>query len=118
MNRRTLLGGAAVVGSALTGMAFEPTPAMGAKSIDGVSSPNLNPPIVQVTGGKLRGFRDGKTSIFLGIPYADAERFEMPRAVKPWDGIRSAQAWGPICPIPEQNRPGPDEFVFPHRYWV
>ena len=70
------------------------------------SSPNLNPPVVQVTSGKLRGFRDGRTSTFLGIPYAEAERFEMPKPVKPWDGIRSAQAWGPVCPIPVQDRPG------------
>jgi para-nitrobenzyl esterase len=118
MNRRTLLGGAAAVGGALAGMAVESTPAMGAKTVDGASSPNLNPPVVQVTGGKLRGFRDGKTSTFLGIPYAEAERFEMPKAVKPWDGIKSAQAWGPVCPIPEQARPGADEFVFPHRYWL
>jgi para-nitrobenzyl esterase len=112
MNRRTLLGGA------LAGMVIEPAPAIGAKTVDGASSPNLNPPVVQVTGGKLRGFRDGKTSTFLGIPYAEAERFEMPMAVKPWDGIKSAQAWGPVCPIPEQARPGADEFVFPHRYWL
>src|SRR3984957_856895 len=118
MNRRTLLGGAAAVGGALAGMVIEPASAMGAKTVDGASSPNLNPPIVQVTGGKLRGFRDGKTSTFLGIPYAEAERFEMPKAVKPWDGVKSAQAWGPVCPIPEQTRPGSDEFVFPHRYWV
>jgi para-nitrobenzyl esterase len=118
MNRRTLLGGAAAVGGVLAGMAIEPAPAIGAKTVDGASSPNLTPPVVQVTGGKLRGFRDGKTSTFLGIPYAEAERFEMPKAAKPWDGIKSAQAWGPVCPIPEQNRPGPDEFVFPHRYWL
>src|ERR1700722_14621497 len=118
MNRRTLLGGAAAVGGALAGMVIEPAPARGAKTPDAASSPNLNPPIVQVTGGKLRGFRDGKTSTFLGIPYAEAERFEMPKAVKPWDGVKSAQAWGPVCPIPEQTRPGSDEFVFPHRYWV
>src|SRR3984957_7766480 len=118
MNRRTLLGGAAAVGGALAGMVIEPAPARGAKTPDAASSPNLNPPVVQVTGGKLRGFRDGKTSTFLGIPYAEAERFEMPKAVKPWDGIKSAQAWGPVCPIPEQNRPGADEFAFPHRYWL
>src|ERR1035437_623721 len=62
MNRRTLLGGA------LAGMAIEPAPARGGKKVDGGSSPNLTPPVVQVTGGKLRGFRDGKTSTFLGIP--------------------------------------------------
>src|ERR1700722_6133381 len=118
MNRRTLLGGAAAVGGALAGMVIEPAPARGAKTPDAASSPNLNPPVVQVTGGKLRGFRDGKTSTFLGIPYAEAERFEMPKPVKPWDGIRSVQAWGPVSPIPVQDRPGPDEFVFPHRFWL
>jgi para-nitrobenzyl esterase len=114
MNRRTLLGGAA----ALAGMVIEPATALGAKTMDGATSPNLSPPVVHVTGGKLRGFRDGKTSTFLGIPYAEAERFEMPKPVNPWDGIKSAQAWGPVCPIPEQTRAGSDEFVFPHRYWV
>jgi carboxylesterase type B len=121
MNRRTLLGGVAVVGGALAGMAMEPASALGAKTTDGaklVETPNMNPPVVQVKSGKLRGFRDGKTSTFLGIPYADAERFEMPKPVKPWDGIKSAQAWGPVCPIPVQDKPGGDEFVFPHRYWV
>jgi para-nitrobenzyl esterase len=117
MNRRTLLGGAAAVGGALAGMVMEPAPAMGERFVDEARL-NLYPPVVQVTGGKLRGFRDGKTSTFLGIPYAEAERFEMPKAVKPWDGIKSAQAWGPVCPIPEQGRPGPDEFVFPHRFWL
>jgi para-nitrobenzyl esterase len=115
MNRRTLLGGA------LAGMAIAPASALGAKTIDAAKagdSPNLNPPVVQVASGKLRGFRDGKTSVFLGIPYAEAERFEMPKPVKPWEGIKSAQAWGPVCPIPAQARPGGDEFVFPHRYWL
>jgi para-nitrobenzyl esterase len=121
MNRRTLLSGAAVVGGALAGMVIDPASALGAKTTDApkaTDSPNLNPPVVEVKGGKLRGFRDGRTSTFLGIPYAEAERFEMPKPVKPWDGIRSAQAWGPVCPIPAQDKPGGDEFVFPHRYWL
>lgn len=119
INRRTMLSGAAAIGGALA-MAIEPPPTLAAK-IDAPKTgdaPNLNPPVVQVAGGKLRGIRDGRTTTFLGIPYAEAERFEMPRPVKPWDGIRSAQAWGPVCPIPEQTRPGGDEFVFPHRYWL
>ena len=121
INRRTLLRGAAAAGGVLAGIVTEPSSAAGAgtgeprKSGD---SPNLNPPIVQVTSGKLRGFRDGSTSTFLGIPYAEAERFEMPRPVKPWAGVRTAQAWGPVCPIPGMNAPSRNEFVFPHRYWI
>ena len=121
MNRRTLLSGAAAVGGALAGMAVEPASAWGAKTNETAKtgdSPNMNPPVVQVKSGKLRGFRDGKTTTFLGIPYAEAERFEMPKPVKAWDGVKSAQAWGPVCPIPEQSRAGADEFVFPHRYWL
>jgi para-nitrobenzyl esterase len=122
MNRRTLLGGAAVVSGTLAGMALDPASALGAAKTTGApkaaDSPNLNPPVVQVKSGKLRGFRDGRTSTFLGVPYAEAERFEMPKPVIPWDGIRSAQAWGPVCLIPAQDKPGGDEFVFPHRYWL
>jgi para-nitrobenzyl esterase len=124
INRRELLGaGAALMGAAATGLAFEPkalaekkaatTP--GAASVNAL--PNYAPPVVQVDCGHLRGFRDGKTTVFLGVPYAEADRFELPRPVKPWEGIKSAQAWGPVCPIPVSVI-GPDEFVFPHRYWA
>jgi len=120
INRRTVLGGAAFIGGVLAGMGVEPASARGAVTSDALAadSPNLHPPIVQVKCGKLRGFRDGKTSTFLGIPYAEAERFEMPKPAKSWHGIRSAQVWGPVSPVPVQDRPGADDFVFPHRYWL
>src|SRR6516225_4708297 len=121
VNRRAVLRGAAVVSGTLAGMTLDPRSALGASSSGtpkGADSPNQNPPVVQVTSGKLRGFHDGKTTVFLGIPYAEAERFEMPKPVKSWDGIKSAQTWGPVSPIPAQARPGGDEFVFPHRYWL
>src|SRR4051812_25319523 len=93
LNRRDLLtSGAAIMGAAATGVAFEPNAAAAEKKASGAAhkdsavSSNYNPPIAQVDSGQLRGFRDGKTTIFLGVPYADAERFEVPKAVKPWDG--------------------------------
>jgi para-nitrobenzyl esterase len=89
-----------------------------AKSGERRGSPNYRPPVVEVQAGKLRGFRDGRTLTFLGIPYAEAERFQLPKPVTPWAGIKSAQAWGPVCPIPSATGPGGDEFVFPHRYWL
>ena len=125
INRRQLLGGgAAIVGGALVATALQPAQAQAPdkpaqkKSATSSALPNLAPPVVQIQGGKLRGFRDGKTTTFLGIPYAAAERFELPRPVKPWEGVKSAQAYGPVCPIPEMTEPGIDEFVFPHRYWL
>ena len=102
MNRRQMLGTTtALVGgvvAGVTGNAFgqeksktAPAPATG---------PNLNPPVVQIKGGTLRGLREGKTSSFLGIRYAEAERFGPPRPVQPWQGIKNAQVWGPVCPEP------------------
>ncbi len=128
VNRRSMLTrGAALVGGA-AGLALTAAGASaGEESEEGtaaakvgtaVEPPNLHPPVVQVKGGKLRGFKDGKISTFLGVPYALAERFEMPKPVAAWEGIRNAQVWGPVCPIPQQANAGADDFVFPHRYWV
>jgi para-nitrobenzyl esterase len=125
MNRRELLGTAtAVIGGAVIGVAGNVENALSqeaqkpAASAAAATGPNLNPPVVQVKGGKLRGLREGKTSSFLGIRYAEAERFGPPRPVQPWSGIKNAQVWGAICPIPQQTRVSGDELVFPHRYWV
>ncbi len=119
INRRgmlTLLSGAAAGLASKT--AAQEKPAAKAKSAPGGSPLNLNPPVVQVRGGKLRGFRDGKTVTFLGVPYAEAERFEMPKPVAAWEGVKGAQVWGPVCPIPPVSTVGGDDFIFPHRYWV
>jgi para-nitrobenzyl esterase len=118
MKRRTLLGtGAALMSAAFADAADNPKPAAGGTTTV-PTPPNLNPPVVQVKGGKLRGFKDGKTYAFLGVPYAVAERFELPKPVPAWEGIKNAQAFGPVCPIPAMSAPGADEFVFPHRYWL
>ena len=124
MNRRSLLSRGAAAGLVLAAgnTSAQEKPARdvqsAAKPAPLAATPNLNPPVVQVKAGRLRGFRDGQTLTFLGIPYAEAERFEMPKAVKAWDGIKSAQTWGPVCPIPQPTSVGGDDFVFPHRYWV
>jgi para-nitrobenzyl esterase len=133
ISRRELLGkGAGLMGAAVAGAALGPAIAsaemnpsatsagrwLDVKGAEPGALPNFDPPVVQVEGGRLRGFRDGKTTVFLGVVYAEAERFELPKPVKPWDGVKSAQAWGPVCPIPKMAGAGPDEFVFPHRYWI
>jgi para-nitrobenzyl esterase len=126
MNRRHLLGsGAALMGAAASGLAFNPAAsAQNTKATEpsparsGTNTPNYVPPIVRVEGGQLRGFRDGKTLVFLGIPYAEAGRFELPKPVQPWQGVKNVQSWGPVCPAPPQTEVSGDEFVFPHRYWV
>ncbi len=130
LDRRSLLGGsAAMVGSAIAGFALQPGNAFGQekpKTAEAPSQPaakpvvpiNLHPPVVEVKGGKLRGLREGKTYVFRGIPYAEADRFELPKPVQPWEDIKNAQVWGPVCPAPPQTTVSNDELVFPHRYWV
>jgi len=123
MNRRTMLQTAtALVGgvAVTTGHAYgeEKATAKTAPASGSLTGANLHPPVVKLKDGTLRGLKEGKTSSFLGIRYAEAERFGPPKSMQPWSGIRNAQAWGPVCPIPEQITVGPDEVVFPHRYWI
>jgi para-nitrobenzyl esterase len=126
MNRRTLLGkGASLMGGLAAGVSLRSGRAFGQTqqlSTGGSSQPavgpNMRPPVVQVKAGKVRGFLEDKTYTFRGIPYAEAERFELPKPVKPWEGVKNAQAYGPVCPIADMAEPGSDEFVFPHRYWL
>jgi para-nitrobenzyl esterase len=126
MNRRTMLGTTtAVLGGLVAGVAGEtlgqakPKSAAMAGSADApAGSPNLAPPVADTPCGKLRGIREGKTLSFLGIRYGEAERFGLPKPVQPWEGIKNAQVWGPVCPAPEQTTVSADELVFPHRYWV
>ena len=89
-----------------------------ASEVMGMNFDLANPPVVEIAQGKLMGYMDGDVYAFLGIPYAKAERFEEPRRPESWEGVRSAQAYGPTCPVPEQTTVGPDEMVWPHRYWV
>ena len=122
ISRRQMLGTTALLGgvvAAVSGDAIgqeKPKPATSAGT--SAAGPNLDPPIVQTTCGKLRGLREGKTLSFLGVRYAEAERFGLPKAVQPWEGIKNAQVWGPVCPAPEQTTVSADELVFPHRYFI
>ncbi|CAN5542367.1 carboxylesterase family protein [soil metagenome] len=55
---------------------------------------------VQVVGGRLRGTTEvtehGPVHRFLGVAYAETPaRFAAPTMVRPWDGTRSAAAFGP-----------------------
>ena len=122
MSRRQMLGTTALIGgviAAVTGDAIgQEKPKRATPGDTATAGPNLTPPIVQTTCGKLRGIREGKTLSFLGIRYAEAERFGLPKAVQPWEGIKNAQVWGPVCPAPEQITVSADELVFPHRYFI
>ncbi len=55
-----------------------------------------------MTGGIVRGVREGATIAWRGIPYAAPPvgrlRFRAPQRVVPWDGCRDATAFGRVAP--------------------
>ena len=100
MNRRQMLGTTtAVLGGVVAGVAGnafgQEKPAAAAPAATPPTGPNLNPPVVQIKGGRLRGLREGKTSSFLGIRYAEAERFGPPKPVTAVDGCQERPGVGP-----------------------
>jgi carboxylesterase type B len=48
--------------------------------------------------------RDRSVTVFRGIPYATSPvgdlRWRPPRPAEPWEGVRRAHAFGPVCPQP------------------
>jgi para-nitrobenzyl esterase len=57
---------------------------------------------VRVTGGVVRGQREGSRNVWRGIPYAappaGALRFRAPRGVVRWKGVRAATEYGLVGP--------------------
>ena len=76
----------------------------------------LEDPIVQTKAGKLRGFLLDGIYTFHGIQYADADRFQLPHPVAPWDDVRDATNYGYICPVHANPAPSSELFI-PHRFW-
>lgn len=50
--------------------------------------------------GRLRGMRRNGVYTFLGVKYADAERFKKPQPPAHWTGVKEAIIHGPIAPSP------------------
>lgn len=72
-------------------------------------------PVLETTGGKLKGYFYNGEYIFKGVPYAEADRFQMPHAAK-WEGIKDACSYGFVCPLMAEETPSA-ELMVPHRYW-
>lgn len=72
-------------------------------------------PVLETTSGKLKGYFYDGTYIFKGVPYAHADRFQMPKPSK-WEGIKEATSYGYVCPLMKQDKPN-GELLVPHRYW-
>ncbi len=50
---------------------------------------------VRIASGFVQGIVQEGTNAFLGIPYAEVERFMPPQPVRPWLGVRRCDHWGP-----------------------
>lgn len=72
-------------------------------------------PVLETTGGKLKGYFYKGEYIFKGIPYAYADRFRMPEETS-WEGVKDVTSYGFVCPLMEKETPSA-ELMVPHRYW-
>ena len=64
-----------------------------------ISSNTVNKETVKTTAGLLQGTNNDGIYTYLGVPYAEAtERFVPAGEVKPWDGVRKADAYGVMSP--------------------
>ena len=77
---------------------------------------NPDEPVVSTPDGRLRGLIVDDTYIFRGIKYADAERFMLPTPVKPWEGMKEAIIYGPVCPEIQTVQPD-DNYTVPHVFY-
>jgi len=63
---------------------------------------------VRVTGGIVRGVREGGMLAWRGIPYAappvGALRFRAPQPALPWEGVRDASRYGNIATQPHRGQ--------------
>lgn len=80
-------------------------------------STGKNLAVTNTQSGQVRGYVHQNIFHFKGIPYAEAARFEAPKAVK-WDGIRSSMTYGPVAPLlnPTTKVADESEFVFNHNW--
>jgi para-nitrobenzyl esterase len=81
-------------------------------------------PEIRTTAGVVRGRAEGGLAVFRGIPYAEPPigegRFQAPRPVRGWDGVREASAFGPPAPQDARmaGRSGGDLFAGTGDDWL
>lgn len=72
-------------------------------------------PVLETTSGKLKGYFYDGAYTFKGVPYAHADRFQMPTPSH-WEDVKEATSYGFVCPLMMQDTPTA-ELMVPHRYW-
>jgi para-nitrobenzyl esterase len=65
---------------------------------------------VTTDAGALQGMREGELTIYKGVPFAAPPvgplRWREPQAVRPWPGVRKADAFAPACMQSSVSMPG------------
>ena len=60
--------------------------------------------VIETSKGKLQGYEQNQVNFFLGIPYAEAPledlRWQPPKPIKSWEGIKTADKLGSACMQP------------------
>lgn len=74
-----------------------------------------NVPVLETSGGKLKGYFYKGEYIYKGVPYATARRFHKPKPAV-WKGVKEASSYGFVCPLMDNEKPN-SELLVPHRYW-
>ena len=64
--------------------------------------------------GEIEGRSENGVERFLGVRYANANRFEMPRKVEKWQGVLDASHYSACCP---QYRTYHDESLKKNTLW-
>jgi para-nitrobenzyl esterase len=106
ISRRTCLVGAATlvgVGTAFGSSAAGTRESIGSKSRSVLIASRDNA-VVATADGQVRGYTRNGIHTFKGVPYAEStagpNRFMPPVKLKPWSGVRSCMAYGPVSPQP------------------
>ncbi len=78
---------------------------------EGFAAPatGLTAPVAKTRAGIVSGYAAGKVMGFKGIPYgADTRttRFQAPKAVAPWTGVKACTEWGARAPQQSPDRKG------------
>ncbi len=64
-------------------------------------------PTVEIESGQLKGAVVDDVAVFKGIPFAAPPvgdwRWRPPQPVAPWEGVRSAENYGPFCAQPQSS---------------
>lgn len=75
-------------------------------------------PVIRVDGGMIQGMKEGKVTVFRGIPYAAPPvgdlRWQAPQPVQPWDGVKVCDQFGSIAMQGDQD---PNSFYGKEFYW-